>query len=79
MATRELDKDEIKQFIDNDSILSICNTYRGISPEDLNQISPYYSCVICANIECTFHNKPGCCCEKHSYIKEDAWAKFYNF
>jgi len=51
--------------------------YRGLKKEDLGQMNPSYSCVICSKFkEC---GRIGRACEYHEKMTEDEFALTYDF
>jgi hypothetical protein len=65
---------------ENDKVIdSLVKYYRGLRKEDLNSLHPHKSCVICAHIDCIYHNHPNTSCSEHSHITELNWMLFYNF
>jgi len=57
----------------------ISERFRGIRIDEIEEMNPWYSCVICGNKECSFHNKPNHACIEHVEITELEWLMFYDF
>ncbi len=63
----------------NDTVKKLVNKYRGLKKEDLCEMNPWYSCMICGNKKCKNHNKPKCSCPRHIAATEEEFAMYYNF
>lgn len=61
------------------SIKDLLAEYRGLKAEDLNEINPTYSCVICKDTKCEFHNIPNKACPRCDRATETEWINFYDF
>ena len=61
------------------NIQSLLNRYRGLREEDLNDLNPAYSCVLCGCYTCKHHNQPKKGCLSQRPIAENEWAEFYIF
>lgn len=67
----------------NEEIIQILSEkYRGLRPEDLEEMNPEYSCVICMNDECKrqIAGKTKCrACQDCIKATEEEFAKRYEF
>ena len=60
-------------------LIEIFQTYRGIKLEDLNNLIPWYSCVICSNSNCKRFKKGNACSIAYLPISEEEFALRYDF
>jgi len=58
---------------------TILEKYKGLRKEDLHEMNPSYSCVICANTNCPYVGQPGKCCPDHQNISVRDFVKRYDF
>ena len=55
----------------------LAEKYRGLKKEDLDELNPAYSCVVCKKYrKC---GTVGCACPKAEKATEEEFAEWYNF
>lgn len=67
-----------KYLSNTETISRLCKKYPGLRGEDLCQMNPEYSCVICRR-ECYRAGEVGRSCPEHEKCSESKFALRYNF
>ena len=70
----------------NDTIKRLTTKYPGLNTDELNNMNPEYSCVICGNMTCPFHGTPKKACPDYEPMSTDeyisnkkAWESILDF
>ena len=68
----------IKNTKMNRVIEQLLEKYSGLRQEDLCEINPKYSCVICADTLCMYHNSINHSCQFCVPATKIQWMMFYD-
>jgi hypothetical protein len=61
------------------SVKKIIEKYRGLRAEDLEEMNPEYSCVICGNNYCPQCGNKKTACPEHVFVSVEEFVRRYDF
>ena len=63
----------------NNKIIKLLHKYQGLRREDLNELNPEYSCIICSNKKCNNINVAKKSCPNQTMVTVSEFVLRYNF